>query len=352
MAATLSFNSAYRALKKHGPAPVYYLSGVEDVLKDEIIELVLDAAVEEASRDFNLDVRNAGDLTGESFNALVETPPMLAEKRVVIVKGIEQWRKNAKVWEVVERYLKIPSPTTVLVLTHGADQKINKEIAKQATHVLLESLDPERQRRWIAVRAERAGFAFTEDAVEHLLSTIGPDLSSLATEIVKLAAISSEGESLDADKVAELVGVRRGETLHDWVHAVLRHDTVRATAMLDTVLSASGVTGVRLVNVLGTGLIGVRLARELADEGASAARVESSIKGILKRTRLTWTLRDWNNPARLWARVAESWTTAEIDVALRTAYECDKALKSTTVSDEHGTLMEMLLRMSRIEVAA
>ncbi len=352
MAAPISFNAAYRSLKQNGPETVYYLSGDEDVLKDEIIELILTSTVEESCRDFNLDVRSAGDLDGESFNALVETPPMLSEKRVVIVKGIDQWRKNAKVWKVVEQYLGAPSPTTVLVLTSGAGQTPNKTVAKLATHVGLEPLDPNRQRKWIAVRADRAGFGLTEEAVDHLLSTIGPNLSSLATEIEKLATIAAEEEEVDVSAVAELVGVRFGETMHDWVEAVLKRETVRASAMLESVMSASGVSGVRLVSLLGTGLIGVRLARELADNGSPTRRVAASLDATLKRNRIAWTLRDWKNPAALWAAAAEHWTKAEIQSAIKTAYECDKALKSTTVSDERGTLIEMLLRLSRIEVAA
>ncbi len=41
MAAALSFDSAYRALKRDALAPVYYLTGDEELLKDEIIALLV-----------------------------------------------------------------------------------------------------------------------------------------------------------------------------------------------------------------------------------------------------------------------------------------------------------------------
>ena len=81
MAAALTFDSAYRSLRRGELDPVYYLTGDEDVLKDELITFVQQQVVDAASRDFNLDVRSAGDLDGESLHALVETPPMLAERR-------------------------------------------------------------------------------------------------------------------------------------------------------------------------------------------------------------------------------------------------------------------------------
>jgi DNA polymerase-3 subunit delta len=276
---------------------------------------------------------------------------MLAERRVVVVKNIEMWRKNAKVWKVVHSYLDHPSQSTVLVITHGQEQKPLREIAKKAVHVSLEPLNHKRQLRWIKVRAERAGFEFSEDAAEHLLKVVGGNLSALAAEIEKVAAIATNGEPVNTRSIAELVGVRHGETQHDWVEAVLLRDTPRAAAMLPSVLAASGVSGVRLVAALGTGLIGIRLARAYVDDGNPNARIEGTIRKAVQRAKIGWMFRDTKDPYAVWARAATLWGTREIDEALRAAYECDKALKSTTVSDERGTLTEMLLKMSRIEVA-
>jgi DNA polymerase-3 subunit delta len=352
MAASLDFDSAYRALKRQEPAPVYYLTGDEELLKEELVDLILSSAVDASSQDFNFDVRMAGELDGESFHSLVETPPMLVERRVVVVKNIEMWRKNAKVWKVVFSYLEHPSLSTVLVITHGREQQPMREIVKKSVHVALEPLNHKRQLRWIKVRAERAGFELGDDAAEHLLKVVGGDLSLLASEVDKVAAIATEGESIGAEEIADLVGVRHGETHHDWIEAVLLRDTPRATAILPVVLANSGISGVRLVAALGTGLIGVRLARAYLDDGNSSARVEGTIRKAVQRARIGWMFRDTRDPFPLWARAAELWTTQEIDETLRAAYECDKALKSTTVSDERGMITEMLLKMSRIEVAA
>ena len=104
-----SFSSVCRAIKRGDLAPVYYLTGDEEILKDELIGAVINAAVEETARDFNLDVRTEGDLNGESLHALVETPPMLAARRVAVVKGTEQWRKNSKVWHLLRLIFVLPT---------------------------------------------------------------------------------------------------------------------------------------------------------------------------------------------------------------------------------------------------
>ncbi len=352
MAASHNFDSAYRALKRQAPAPAYYLTGDEELLKEELIEMIVGATVDNASREFNFDSRSAADLDGESLHALVETPPMLADRRVVVVKNIDQWRKNAKVWKVVHGYLESPSPSTVVIFTQGPGQAPDKTIAKRSTHVALEPLNHERQLKWIMVRAERAGFNLEEEAARHLLKAVGSDLSILATEIDKLAAIATEGEQLGVNAVAELAGVRRGETALDWIEAVLLRDTSRSVDVLDVVLSNSGISGVRLISTLGTALIGLRLARAMLDGGTTRGRVAGALRRTAQKARIGWMFRDWDDPFGLWARAAEIWQGAEIDLALRAAYECDKALKSTTVSDERGKITDVLLQMSRIEVAA
>ena len=351
MAAPLTFDSAYRTLKRGVSAPVYYLTGGEELLKQEIVALILEKAVEPADRDFNLDTRAAGDLDGESFHTLVETPPMLAERRAVLINNLEQWRKNARVWHVVRQYLANPSPTTVLVLTDGPSEKPRKDIAQRAVHIAVQALSPDRLRRWIAVRAKGEGIELTDEAAEHLQNAVGADLSVLAMEIEKLAAAASSEARMEANEVAALVGVRRGETLQDWVGAVVGRDMPRAIAMLDVVLATAGATGVRMVSALGTGLIGVRLARALLDRGLRPTQVQSALLSAIRSAR-PLGLRNWPDQASLWTRASEAWPARDIEDALRAAYGCDRALKSTTVTDERGTLSSMLLCMSPVPAAA
>ena len=351
MAAQLSFDSAYRSLKREAPARVYYITGDEDLLKDELVELVLDQSVDSSCKDFNVDVRTASEVNGEGFHSLVETPPMLAERRAVVIKNVELWRKNSKVWQVVHRYLESPSPTTVLVLLSGAGQKVDKKLAQAAVHVAVEPLNPDRLRRWVGVKAERAGFSLTDTAREHLLNSVGSDLAHLAMEVDKLAAVAPPDQPVDVDQVAQMVGVRRGETLHDWVDAVLVRDIPKAVAVLEPVLATAGVTGVRMLIALGTGLVGVRLAVALMQDGASPRRIETDLINAIRAGR-PFGLRSWKSEAALWARTALRWSSSEITQALHLAYQCDRALKSTTLSDEKGTLTGLLLSLSPIEEAA
>ena len=56
-----------RSLPKGELAPVYYLHGPEDILKDEAIQAILNRALDPGLRDFNFDQRSAGQLDPEAI---------------------------------------------------------------------------------------------------------------------------------------------------------------------------------------------------------------------------------------------------------------------------------------------
>src|SRR5881296_3227980 len=212
----LTFDALLRSLKQGAPDPVYYLHGDEDVLKDEAVQALLERAVDPAggTRDFNVDQRSAVELDPESLHALVNTPPMLAPMRAVVIRGLEQLRKTAKVRQELLRYLEAPSPSTLLVLVQAAGEPPDPELARRATVVTIDPLPPARVERWMTHRAKQ----LAPDGGELLLACVGSDLAVLGRELEKLAALAgSPGAKRAAtrDDVAALVGVRRGETLQD-----------------------------------------------------------------------------------------------------------------------------------------
>ncbi|MGH7529076.1 MAG: DNA polymerase III subunit delta, partial [Gemmatimonadales bacterium] len=221
--AALTLDALLRALKKRAPDPVYFLYGDEDVLKQEAVQALIAAALEPGARDFNLDSRFGGDLDVASFHALVNTLPLLADRRVVLVRAIEQvGKRKSKLRDAMLEYITNPNPSTVLVLVTSAGEEPDAELARGGTAVEIGPLAPERVPRWIAHYAQRLKLEIAPDAVEHLLEATGTDLGTLSRELDKLAALSADaGTAVTAEHVAALVGVRRGETVVDLVAAAL-----------------------------------------------------------------------------------------------------------------------------------
>jgi DNA polymerase-3 subunit delta len=337
----LTFDALLRSLKQGAPDAAYYLHGDEDVLKDEAVRALVERAVDPAARDFNVDQRGAADLDPESFNALVNTPPMLAPMRAVVLRGMEQLRKAAKVRQELLRYLDGPNPATVLVLVHGAGEPPDAELVRRATAVEVAPLPPARVERWMAHRAQQLGLTLAPEAGELLLATVGADLSALARELEKLAPLAA-GRAASRDEVAALVGVRRGETLQDFLDAALERRAPAAARLVEPVLEQAGMSGVRMLSALGTGLVGTALARAELGRGTRRDRLEAALLSQLRAAR-PYGLGSWEQTAARWARWAGLWTAGEMRVALRLALDADRALKSSTLTDEAGILEQLVL---------
>lgn len=337
----LTFDALLRSLKQGVPDPVYYLYGAEDVLKDEAVHALLERAVDPAGRDFNVDQRSATDLDPESFHALVNTPPMLATSRLVVIRGLEQLRKTAKLRQELLRYLGSPNPTTVLVLVQGAGEPADPEVAERAMAVAVEPLPPARVERWMKHHAGQLGLVLSPEAGELLLASVGADLSGLGRELEKLAPLAA-GRPVTRDEVAALVGVRRGETLPDLVDAALERRAAAAASLVEPVLAQAGMSGVRVLSALGTALLGTALARADLDRGTTRGRLEAALLRQLRIAR-PYGLGSWERTAARWASWAELWTAAELSAALRSACDADRALKTSTFTNEAGILEQLVL---------
>ena len=342
----LTLDALLRSFKKGGGGgldPVYLLHGDEDVLKDEALRVLVDAAVGgEANRDFNFDTRFAADLTPEQFHALVNTPPMLAAQRAVVVRGMEQLgKRKTKLRDELVRYLGAPSPTTMLALVFGAGEQPDAELLRASTPVVLEPLSPERVPRWVQHRAGLLGLTLEADAVTLLLDEVGNDLSTLSRELEKLASLAADTHRpATAADVTGLVGVRQGETVYDLVEAALARRVPRAAQLVERVLEQAGMSGVKIVSLLGTHLVGTALARAERDRGAR--RLPEVMFRHLLATR-PYGLRGWKEEAAHWSDWSANWTAPELSRALKAALAADIALKTPTISDERGIVTQLVL---------
>jgi len=342
-----------RALGRSDLAPVYYLHGTEDVLKEEASRAIVEQALAPEERDFNLDQRSAGQLDPEALHSLVNTLPMLASRRAVVIRDIEAWKKKAAQREVLARYLANPSSETVLVLVEGApneeklrDYTPDAEIAARAYAVDFAPLEPARVARWLGFHAKRLGITFGPGAAEHLASSAGYELGPLRAELEKLGSLADSGP-ISRERVGELVGVHHGETLEDWVEATFADQASRALELTRRVLDQGGMSGVKMVTALGSSLIGVRLARAHYDKGSRGSALERVLFDRLRQVR-PFGLGDWKLATRNWSRWAASWPLPRSRAALRAILGADTALKGTRVSDEVGIVVGLVLRLGHL----
>ncbi|HYC31638.1 MAG TPA: DNA polymerase III subunit delta, partial [Gemmatimonadales bacterium] len=260
-----TFEAFFRALRKAEPSGAYYFHGPEDVLKDEAVQALLDRVLDPSLRDFNYDQRSAGQLDAESLYTLCATLPMMAERRVVVLRDIEALKRKPKVRAALLAYLARPAPETVLLLVQGSGEDAeDKELARLSVAVVCDALPPERARKWLQHRADGLGLRLEADAADHLVRAVGSELGLLQAELQKLSALPPDGP-VTAEEVGRIVGVRHGETVFDWRDAVFDGRTGDAVRLLARLLDQPGSSAVKLVTMTGTTLVGVGIARSHYD---------------------------------------------------------------------------------------
>lgn len=352
MAARLDPVRLRSALGKGAPAPVYYLAGSEGLLKDDALAAIVDIVLDSGLRDFNLDIVSAAQVDPEGLAAACATLPMMAEHRVVVLRDVEAWKRKTKAKGAAVAYLEHPSPETVLVMVQGNDDDPDADLARHAVLVDCNAPTGDALDRWLDDRLAAAGVALEPTAREHLVRATGGDLGSLHAEIQKLSGLPGT-EPIDRDTVGALVGVRFGETPDDWRDAVLRDETGRAVTLLPRLLETSGVSGVRLVTLLGSSLLLLGWARAMAERkrlrGEALAR---TVTDLCFRVRPA--VGSYGPAAHLVAEVAAHWPARRIRGAIAAALAADMALKNTGVSDETGIVTDLVLALaaSRLERAA
>jgi DNA polymerase-3 subunit delta len=340
MAVNAAQKALFSAIEKRSFDAAYHFVGDDDFRKNEALALLMDAAVDPATKDFNLEVRRGSEVGAETLGSLLGTPPMLADRRVVVVRDAGALKKDAKT--AAEDYLQRPSPDVVFVLVQPSGEKPDPRFGR-ATTVVFDPISGPQLSRWITMRAEHFGSSITAGAAELLQSSVGNDLPQLNVEIEKLASYVS-GASIDEAAVAAIVGVRREESLTALLDAIGNRDAASALRILPGLLEQPKSSGVFIVMVLGMQVLGTGFARARLAKRVPPARLNGEIMNMIKESG-AYPGRSWTEAAHVWSAAASKWTTSDLHAAAAALHAADRALKESGRTSEEGILQTAILAM-------
>jgi DNA polymerase-3 subunit delta len=331
----------HAALKKRVFDPVYYFFGEDDFLKDVRTRELVDAAVDPTTRDFNLELRRGTELDVEALDSVLSTPPMLAERRVIVVRDVDKLKKDVRT--LLGRYLERPAPDTVLVLVAPAGAKADKALSDRSTALEFAPLTGDRLPKWIAYHAESVlGRPISPEAVSLLVEAVGSDLAQLAVELEKLASFATD--TIDERAVAEVVGVRRGESLGALLDAVAAKDAAAALGLISGVLQQPKTSAVSIVMNLTTQMLAIAYGAAAHASGTPARALFTEYMALLKESG-AFPGRPWGEAVAAWTRYTDRWTTPELDAALAALLAADVALKETRLSSDEQLLTSLVLTL-------
>ena len=214
--------------------PVYYLMGEEGYFTDRITGYIMDNALTEVERDFNLTVYYGLDTDIDTIVTAARRFPMMAERQVIVVKEA-QMLKNL---DSLLFYLQLPQPTTVLVFAHknGSIDKRKKVATElERTGVVLDSkkLRDDQLPSFINSYLREKGLVADNKSVLMMKESIGADLSRLAGEIDKLAIALPQGEkAITPELVEEHIGISKEYNNFELQNALVNKDILKANKII------------------------------------------------------------------------------------------------------------------------
>jgi DNA polymerase-3 subunit delta len=240
--------------------PVYLIAGDEPYLERLVLTELKRAALAGAVPGLNDEYLTAGEASIERVLSAARTLPMMAKRRLVLVRGLERWEpregqessgKEPPLDRLAE-YTKAPSPTTVLLLVGSGLDKRRRLVTQARSAGFLVSCEP-LERAALPGFIERAVHernARIAPGVADLVAELsGPELSQVADAVDRLTLFVGEGGEITEDAVAECVVRLRPSTVWELVGAVGRRDLGAALRALDQVYDPAD-RGLRLVGVL------------------------------------------------------------------------------------------------------
>lgn len=233
--AKYTYESVMSELKGGSFKPVYYLMGEEGYFTDRITDYIMENALSEFERDFNLTVYYGLDTDIDTIVTAAKRFPMMAERQVIIVKEA-QMLKNL---DSLQYYLQAPQPTTVLVFAHknGSLDK-RKKVASELERcgVVLDSkkMRDDQLPAFINSYLREKGLSADSKSVLMMRESVGADLSRLAGEIDKLAIALPQGSTaVTPELVEEHIGISKEYNNFELQNALVNKDILKANKIIN-----------------------------------------------------------------------------------------------------------------------
>ena len=313
--------------------PIYLFFGEEEFFVQEALRVLESVVLDGGTRDFNYDSYYAKETPTSQIFDVAETLPMMAQRRLVIVKGIEKWAEAD--WDVMTSYIGNPSESSVVVLTARTLDK-----RKKAHKLLLEKTEALEFKKpydnqvpsWIQYMAQKNGVTMEPDAIQLLHQFVGSQLKDLEGEVIKLSQFIGQRNQILVKDVIEVVSKIKVQSVFDLARAIGESDKARALLCLSQLLS-HGQNEVGILALVSRHVRILRAVRKAQSEGLRGPQMAARV-GVSP-----YFLQEYESQAK-------GWNEKKIENAFKALVDTDRALKSSPMSS-HIWLENFVLQTCR-----
>ena len=232
----VTYSSIMKELQSGQYRPVYYLMGEESYYIDKICDYIAEHALQPEERDFNQTIMFGSDVNASQIADAARRYPMMAERQVIIVKEAQ----NLKNTDALEKYLKQPSVTTVLVICHknGKIDGRKREYVKaiQQAGILFESQKVKERDlpSFIENYVKQKKASIDPKSTQLIADAIGADLSRLVSELEKvLLGLPETDRRITPEVVEDRIGVSKDYNGFELRDAIVNRNVYKANQIIN-----------------------------------------------------------------------------------------------------------------------
>jgi DNA polymerase-3 subunit delta len=206
----MSLDQIKKDLKSGTVFPVYLLHGEESYLIDTAAEFLEEHLLQEHERVFDQQILYGMDCNARYVIEQLQLFPMMAPRRVVIVREAQQMDDIKD----LEPYLNRPAPSSILVLCYkgkSMDKRLKAydAIKKNGFILAADKLKEKEVLPWLMKAATELKLKIDVDAGEAMIELIGDEISLLYPELKKLAVNHAGGDVISKTDILDLIGLSR-----------------------------------------------------------------------------------------------------------------------------------------------
>jgi len=231
MAKTNGFDDIKSAISAKKFSHLYLFHGEEAYYIDQLTDLIIANAVNEQARDFDQDIFYGADADPRAIIAACRYLPMLAEKRLVVLKEAQNMKDKS--FEELTAYIENPHEKTIFVISYkekkvDGRKKIYTEISKKGVTFESKKLYDRDIQPFINQYVKNRGVNIEARAVPLLSDYLGTNLSKLVNEIEKLCIILPKNGMITAAMIEQNIGISKDYNNYELISAIAKKDVLKA----------------------------------------------------------------------------------------------------------------------------
>ncbi len=329
------YQSVEKSLESQTFAPLYFFFGEEPYLISQAVNYLKVCCLHGGAADFNFNSYYASDVEISQVRDEVETLPMMAPRRVVLLREIQDL--TDKEWAVLEPLFETPVDSTVFILVGSKidkRKKFYKLLYEQAVHVEFKKPFENQIPGWIRHICKGHELTISDEAIQLVHRLVGNQLTEIESEVVKLKDYLGTRTHVELEDVAQCVSKKREENVFDLTEKIAEGDRVQSLVHLVQLLD-QGQSEIGIVSLVARHMRILLLIKQGMEQNLAGQRLATFAQVP------SYYLSDY-------VQQAKRWSVKKLEGTLLILAETDRALKSSPLSS-HIWLENMILKTCSLQ---